>query len=258
MSDGRKPSLKPSAGNRQELLERRIADIEDRLRSVPARQSTVSGMWDIRGKLLTGSPFTAGGTVTVPAGVYRILAVASGGGGGAPGVGPATGTIFYASATSGGATTYRIDYASSYSGGGHGATCLAWFDVAPFESITLAIGAAGALAYPGGNGGNTTITLPSSGGVITCAGGTGAYPAAPGVAGAVTSTVIAARNPVVIDAMAPGGIGSDLFFKDSGGSVIGGWAAATVPNQTFLIPGTTYGKGGVNAAGTAGVVYLYY
>ena len=252
----RKPALKPSNGNREELLERRIAQLEDRLRLMPSRASVVSGMWDIRGKLL--SSHTADATVTVPAGVYRMLAVAAGGGGAIASGGPtATGTAWFAASSSGAGTTYQVDYETTFSGGGHGAIVLAYFDVVPFEDLEIDIGAAGTTAYPGNDGGATVITLPSTDGAITCAGGGGAYPGTPGAAGAVSHTVIADRNPLILDMMANGGRGSNLLFKN-GGSIIGGWSAASIHNNQFLITGTSYGAGGVTGDGTAGAVYLYY
>jgi hypothetical protein len=227
---------------------------------MPARQSIVSGLWDIRGKLVSGAPWTSGsGSITVPAGVYRILVVATGGGGAAAtGAGTlGTGTAFYVAATSGGAVTSGVTFEQKYAGGGHGGIVIGWVDVAPGESISYVIGAGGTIAYPGNNGGDTTITLPSTDGVITCVGGGGAYPALPGAAGTVTSTVVTARNPVLFDMMANGGKGSDLTILTP--TTI--WAVATLHNNRFIIPGTTYGAGAVptgTTAGTGGALYLYY
>lgn len=254
----RKPALRPNLGNREELLERRIAQLEDRLRQVPTRTSVVNGMWDIRGKLVSGAPWTSGsGSIEVPAGVYRILAIATAAGGAGGGGDSGDNIWWYASATSGGATNQAIQMQCYYCGGGHGAMCMAWVDVSPFESISYSIGA----GVAAGNGGNTTITFPSSGGTITLEGGRAGAPADAGRGGVVTHTVASSRNPVIIDAMAAGGLGSRFYFKDSGGIVIGGWAAPTItPYNTFLIPGTTYGAGthGSTGAGTGGALYLYH
>lgn len=218
------------------------------------------GVGCIKGITASGSPWTSGTpTFVVPDGVSRILVIVIGGGGGFATGGSSTGTFFYVSSTSGGATNYRVDYSVSGSGGGHGGVAMAWVDVVAGETISMAIGTGGSASYPGGDGGSTTVTFPSSGGVITASGGIGSYPATPGAGGTVTSTVATGRNPIVLDLMATGGKGSDLLFKDSGGFVIGGWASSSaVPFNRSILPGTTYGAGSVSGAGTAGAVAIFY
>lgn len=211
----------------------------------------------LRGVL--AATLTASASHVIPDGVYRILIIWAAGGGGKATGGPATGIMMFAASTSGGATTYRIDYNASYSGGGDGGMGMAWVDVTPGETLTITVGTAGSgTSYPGGNGGDTTIEFPSSGGTLTATGGIGSYPAAPGDAGYVASSVVSGRNPVVVDLMSNGGIGSDLIFKDSGGVIIGGWASTMKGSKKSVIPNTTYGKGGTSGAGNPGVVVIYH
>ena len=171
--------------------------------------------------------FTASGTFTVPAGVYRVKATATGGGGAGSGT-----------TTNGGG-----------GGGAAGQTAIGWYDVTPGQAITVTVGAGGAAGSgSGGNGGTSSF---------------GAFCSAPGGAGGTSATGSGGRTASAATggqinlwggdggdgtsstaAGTMGGCGGASFWGGGGrcGAISGGGGLA----------GLAYGSGG-GAAYAAGV-----
>lgn len=219
----------------------------------------------IKGVQATGSPWTSGtSNFTVPAGVHRIMLIAIAGGGGGIRYVYSGATGLYCGSYSGSACDTGISVYCGGPGGGDGGSCFAFLDVTPGEVIAISIGAGGAGDNAtAANGGNTTVTLPSTDGAITCTGGDGASNTSafvsvkPGKAGTCSSTVVASRNCVVVQIPSRGG--AQNYFEIFNYGSTGG-----TEHIGSLIPNSSYGNGGKQGpgatfySGTGGAVAIYY
>jgi hypothetical protein len=172
--------------------------------------------------------FTAGGTFTVPAGVYRIKGRVwgGGGGGGTPGGGPSGG-----------------------GGGGAGAYAEGVFDVVPGQTITVTVGAAGAVA---GNGGTSSL-----GALLSCTGGVGGGVSAGGAAGTPTGgqlqiTGQGGASGSVFGGVGLGGNGGAAFGGSGGYGTLGVSAQGLTPGGG----GSGGGNGNSGSGGGAGRVIV--
>ncbi len=173
--------------------------------------------------------FTAGGTFTVPPGVFRVRVTCTGGGGAGSG-----------STTSGGG-----------GGGSAGQTAIGYYDVTPGDAIPVTVGAAGVGgAGNGGNGGTSSF---------------GAYCSASGGIGGTSATGAGGRSNVVAvggQILLTGGDGTD-GTSGTGQGIMGGAGGASCwggggrggafsggGGQAGRTPGS--GGGGAYAAGVTG------
>lgn len=180
--------------------------------------------------------FTAGGTFTIPAGVTsaKVTVVGAGGGGGGSDAG----------ATFNGA------------GGGSGGSAVKWLtSLTPGNTLTVAVGAPGAVTSgaAGGAGGGSSVTsgtqvitsiLTNGGGGGGSAAGTlvGGAAAAAGTGGDLNLAGIAATNAAPIATMSTwGGLGAPSILGGGGGTVFAGTG----------LGGNAFGSGGSGAGGGA-------
>ncbi len=179
--------------------------------------------------------FSANGTFTPPAGVYRVrVTVVGGGGGGAGG-----------------------DTARAGSGGGAGGAAIGWVDVTPGTGVAVTVGAGGATASgaaaasAGGTSSFGSLASATGGNGGTAANGTNNAGAAGG-AGTITG-----------GAAITGAYGTDGYFFSStvqfggtgGGSVLGGAGRPAVNgNSGANMAGQAPGSGGSGAYLCTGTV----
>jgi hypothetical protein len=108
------------------------------------------------GGTLQSQSFTSSTTWTVPTGVTRAMAFVVGGGG-AGGGGSGSGPAFQQAGGGGGGRVYYLP-----------------ITLVPGRVMTITVGAGGAIAFgPGGEGGDSIITDPVAGALITATGGGG-------------------------------------------------------------------------------------
>lgn len=183
--------------------------------------------------------FTAGGTFTVPAGVYRVRVTCTGGGGG--GAGSGTG--------------------NAGGGGGAGGTAIGWYDVTPNQAITVTIGAAGTAGISGGGTGGNGGTS-SFGALLSAGGGSGGtVGASAGGGGAGTGGTLnidggAGHDGTGNVSSTVGGSGGASFWGGGGRAGAGGSGGGQAGTAFGSGGGGSYGSAGAGGAGRAGVVLV--
>jgi hypothetical protein len=185
---------------------------------------------------------------TVPAGVYRVRSIVTGGGGGGGG-------------------SNHLDYTGA--GGGAGATAFAVFNVTPGESLTITVGAGGAGGSPtvsGGSGEASTIRRGSTVLVQAAPGAGGGSRfghngAAYGGAGGNSATFGAG----VVGFFTPGGTGvgsRDYITHITGYGGASFWGGGSPPQgYPYIGAWGGGGGGGLNSTGRNGlngIVVIFY
>jgi hypothetical protein len=177
---------------------------------------------------VSATVFTASGTFTIPTGVTRVkMTIVGGGGGGGSGSGGCPGT--------------------NGSGGGGGGAAIKWLTgLTPANTLTVTVGAAGAVATVGGtssvaSGTQTITTVSATGGAAGTSSGTGS-------AGGLGSSG---------DLNIGGSAGGNSSYTLSGGASILGGGGNLAAGRSYG-GGGSGGAGGIGYAGAAGVVIFEY